>query len=119
MRIAQYKSKYYVITDNSEFFIIYEVDFFGSVKKFLHLRAIDKLDIQNLSDKDLSDIRQYNKWFVRKDFSDSEIIEAYLYYLDLRECSDKKELEMKSSQRELELDEFIKKCNKLDNENED
>lgn len=120
MRIAQYKSNYYVINDNSESVIIYEVNFFESVKKFLHLRAIDKLDARHLlRGKDLERIIECRKWFVRKDRSDSEIIEAYLYYLDLEECSDKKELEIKSFQRELELQEFIKKCNELDDENDD
>lgn len=119
MRIAQYKSNYYVISDNGESVIIYEVNHFESVKKFLHLRAIDKLDVRYLSDKDLERIRQYRKWFIRKDCSDSEIIEAYLYYLGLEKCSDKKELEIKSFKRELELQEFIKKCNEFDDENED
>lgn len=120
MRIAQYKSKYYVITDNGESVIIYEVDHFESVKKFLNLRALDDLDARHyLRGKDLERIIECRKWFIRKDCSDSEIIEAYLYYLDLEECPDKKELETKSLQRELELQEFIKKCNKLDDENED
>lgn len=119
MRIAQYKSKYYVINDNDETVLIYEINFFESVKKFLRLRAIDELEVWYLKDSDMEYIRKHGDWFIRKDFSDSEIIEAYLYYLDLRECSDKKELEMKSSQRELELQEFIKKCKESIEENED